>query len=165
MVAATREREDVGLHNNEPQHNGSLATEARPHNEAAIEQTGKQEIQTPEGVERTRPGRIYTPAVDIYETSDAIVLLADMPGVNENSVDVTFEKNVLTIYGRVEPHVPEGYTPVYREYGIGDYQRSFAIREQIDWEHVTGTVKNGVLTLTLPKAEIAKTRKITIKSQ
>jgi HSP20 family molecular chaperone IbpA len=127
-------------------------------------ETTKEEANTPEGAEHTRTGRVFSPAVDIYETPDSVVLVADMPGVTEDSVDVNLEKNVLTIYGRVEPVVPAGHTLAYSEYRIGDYQRSFTISNAIDWEHISGKVRNGVLTLTLPKAGPAKTRRIAITS-
>lgn len=133
--------------------------------ERAPEQGTKIEARTQAGVERTRSGRVYTPAVDIYEAPDAIVLVADMPGVDENSVDVTLDRNVLTIYGHVEPWKPEGYTLAYAEYGVGDYQRSFTISNQIDWQHIEGIVKNGVLRVTLPKAGPAGTKKIEIRAQ
>jgi len=134
------------------------------HEETTVEQTGKQEATTPQGIERTRTGKVYIPAVDIYETNDSVVLVADMPGVDENSLDVSLEKNVLTIYGRVEPQVPAGHSLAYSEYRIGDYQRSFTISNAIDWEHIEGTVKNGVLCLTLPKSGPATTKKINVKS-
>lgn len=129
------------------------------------EQGTKVEAKPTQGVERTRTGRIYTPAVDIYETKDAVILVADMPGVDENSVDVSLEKNVLTIYGQVEPPSFPGYSLAYAEYGIGDYQRSFTISNAIAWEHIEGVVKNGVLSLTLPKAGPVQAKKIQIKSQ
>ena len=131
--------------------------------QTSVEQIGKQEVSAPEGVERTRTGRVYLPAVDIYETDQDVVLMADMPGVDENSVDVSLEKNVLTIYGRVEPQIPAGHTLAYAEYRIGDYQRSFTISNTIDWERIEGVVKNGVLRLTLPKAGPATTKKISVK--
>lgn len=139
----------------------------KPHdgeaNQTVAEQPVKQELGTPRGVERTRTGRVYSPPVDIYETRDAIVLLADMPGVDEGSVDVTLEKNVLTIYGHIEPHYPAGHNLAYAEYGIGDYQRSFTISNNIDWQRIEGTVKDGVVRLTLPKTGPAEARKIAIK--
>jgi HSP20 family protein len=143
----------------EPQQNGS------PRNETstAVDQPAKQEVQTPQGVERTRTGRVYTPVVDIYETPDSVVVVADMPGVDENAVDVTLEKGTLTIYGHVEPHLPAGYNLGYAEYGVGDFERSFSISNQIDSEHIEGSVNNGVLRLTLPKAGPAQTKKISIK--
>jgi HSP20 family molecular chaperone IbpA len=140
------------------------ATDAQPRGEMSVEQAGKHEVSAPEGVERTRTGRVFTPAVDIYETPEAVVLVADMPGVDEKSADVTLEKNVLTIYGRVDEQYPAGHSLAYSEYRIGDYQRSFNISNAIDWGRISGTVRNGVLKLTLPKAGPAKTRKIDITS-
>jgi HSP20 family protein len=134
-----------------------------PENGITVESGSKQEVAQPEGVERTRVGRVFTPAVDIYETGESVVLVADMPGVTESSVDVTLEKNVLTIYGRVEPQQPAGHALAYSEYRTGDYQRSFTISNAIDWEHIEGSVRNGVLKLTLPKAGPAKTKRIEIK--
>jgi HSP20 family protein len=167
MTSPTKELEKQELH--EPQENGANqtgpSTEVQAHESTALEQSVKQEVQTPHGIERTRTGKVYTPAVDIYETKDSVVLVADMPGVDENSLEVTLEKGTLTIYGHVEPHVPAGYSLAYAEYGIGDFQRSFAISNEIDWEHIEGTVKNGVLHLTLPKAGPAQTKKIAIKAQ
>jgi HSP20 family molecular chaperone IbpA len=118
-----------------------------------------------EGVERTRAKRLYTPAVDITECEDDLVLIADMPGVDEKSVDITLEKDILTIYGRVEPEIPENHRLVSSEYGIGDYERSFTLSNEIDRERIEASVKNGVLRLTLPKAEKAKTRKIPVKAR
>lgn len=124
----------------------------------------KQEITAVDGAERTRARKAYAPRVDIYETHDDIVVLADMPGVDENSVDITLEKSILTINGYVEPTQPENYNLVYAEYEVGDYQRSFTLSNEIDQENIEATVKNGVLHLRLPKAGPAKTRKITVKA-
>lgn len=125
----------------------------------------KKEAQQVERIERTRASRVYTPDVDIIERKDDILVLADMPGVDEKSVDVTLEKNVVTIYGKVQPEVPEGGTPVYVEYGIGDYERTFTLSDEIDREKIRATVKNGTLRLILPKAEAAKTRKIRVTAE
>jgi HSP20 family molecular chaperone IbpA len=123
----------------------------------------KQEVETVDGAERTRARRAYVPRVDIYETGEAIVLLTDMPGVDEKSVDITLEKNVLTINGTVETETPDNYSLSYAEYESGDYERSFNLSNEIDREKIEATVKNGVLRLNLPKAAPAKTRKITVK--
>jgi HSP20 family protein len=123
----------------------------------------KQEVETVDGTERTRARRAYVPRVDIYETDDAIILLTDMPGVDENSVDIMLEKNVLTINGYVHVDDPDNYSLSYAEYESGDYERSFNLSNEIDREKIEATVKNGVLRLLLPKAAPAKTRKITVK--
>jgi HSP20 family protein len=115
-------------------------------------------------VERTRSTNVYTPDVDILEKDDSIIVLADIPGVSESGVDITLEKDVLSIYAKVEPEVPEKHQLLRTEYGIGDYQRSFTISNEIDREKIDATVKNGVLRLVLPKAKAAQTRKITVQA-
>ena len=115
-------------------------------------------------VERIRSTTVYTPDVDIMERGDSIVVVTDMPGVDEASVDVTLEKNVLTIYGKVEPEIPENHQLSHREYGVGDYQRSFTVSDEIDRDKIQATVKNGVLRLVLPKAKMAQTTKISVKA-
>jgi len=124
----------------------------------------KQQAPTPVETERTRNRKVYVPKVDIYETREAMVLIADMPGVDEQSVDITLEKNILTITGNVEAPIYDGKTLAYAEYDTGDYQRAFTISDEVDRERITAMVKNGVLRLTLPKAEKAKVKKIAIKA-
>jgi len=124
----------------------------------------KQEVETVEGVERTRARRAYVPRVDIYETDDAIVLLTDVPGVDQKSMDITLEKNVLTINGYVDAKDPDNYSLAYAEYETGDFERSFTLLEEIDRDKIEATVKDGVLRLYMPKAGPAKTRKITVKA-
>ncbi len=121
----------------------------------------------PEVVEKKRTrreGPVFVPRADIVETTDAVVLTADMPGVEDSSVEITVEKQVLTIVGRVEQEAPEGYRLGYREYRTGDYQVSFRLSDAIDPDKITATVKDGVLKLELPKAATARSRKIDVKS-
>ncbi len=125
----------------------------------------KKESIHKEGIERTRSKRLYTPLVDIIERKDDILLIADMPGVDETSVDITLEKDVLTLYGKVDSAIPEGHRLVLSEYGVGDYQRTFTISDEIDREKIQAIVKDGVLRLILPKAEPVKTRKIPIRAE
>jgi len=115
------------------------------------------------GAERTRDRIAFVPRVDIYETDEGIVLVADMPGVDESSVDIMLENDVLSINGYVEPVEPENYRLAYAEYRVGDYQRQFTLSEQIDQDKVEATVKDGVLRLHLPKAK-PTTRKITVSA-
>ncbi|MDX9954678.1 MAG: Hsp20/alpha crystallin family protein [Anaerolineae bacterium] len=129
--------------------------------ELQLEQAEKQELVEGDA-ERTRSRLVFIPRVDIYEMNDAIVILADMPGVDPTSVDITLERNVLSISGYVAPSYPEGYSLAWAEYRIGDFQRSFTLSQEIDQENIQATVKNGVLRLHLPKA-IPTTRKIAIK--
>lgn len=129
--------------------------------ELQMEQAEKQELVQGEA-ERTRQRLVFVPRVDIYELNDAMVIVADMPGVTPESVDITLERDVLTINGYVEPKYPEGYSLAWAEYRIGDYQRSFTLPQEIDQDRIEATVKDGVLRLRLPKAT-PTTRKITIK--
>jgi HSP20 family protein len=126
--------------------------------------TQKQEAQTPVMQERTRTVKVYVPGVDIYETKDSIVLLADMPGVDEKSVDITLEKNVLTITGAVALPEVKNHSVYYSEYDTGDYERAFTITDGVDRDRIEANVKNGVLKVTLHKVEKAKVKKIAIKA-
>ncbi|MBN1366201.1 MAG: Hsp20/alpha crystallin family protein [Syntrophaceae bacterium] len=114
--------------------------------------------------EKIRNVKIFVPRVDIYETKDAIFLIADMPGVDEKTVDVELEKNILTISGRVENDKVKDYNLVFSEYEVGDYERTFTISNEIDRDKIKATVKQGVLRLELPKAEKVKPKKITINA-
>jgi HSP20 family molecular chaperone IbpA len=124
----------------------------------------KKEAKVQEGVERTRSRKVYTPHVDIIERKEDIVLIADMPGVDEKSVDITLEKNMLTIHGATTPEVPKGKRLAVSEYGIGDYQRVFTLSDEVDRNRIQASVTNGVLKLILPKAEAEKARKIEVKA-
>jgi len=133
-------------------------------NKQDIEKREKQEVRHPEGTEHTREGRMFVPRADIYETAAAVRIVANMAGVDEKSVDITLEKNVLTIRGHVAPQVPEGMSPVYCEYAVGDYERSFVLSEEIDRDGIEAKVSAGVLDLTLPKCKAAQSRRIPIKA-
>jgi HSP20 family molecular chaperone IbpA len=118
----------------------------------------KQETRLPEGVERTREGKVFAPATDITETEEAITLVADMPGVPADGVDVTLEADLLTIRGTVRGEEPEDAELVWAEYEQGDYQRSFTVSDEIDREGISANISGGVLTLTLPKARPSRKR-------
>ncbi len=128
-----------------------------------MERTEKQELEARNGAERTRTSRLYMPRVDIFEQDDETVLVADMPGVDEQSVDITLEKNILTIKGYAADPMP-GYGLAYSEYGIGDYERTFALSDEVDRNQIQASMKDGVLRLILPKAEEARTRKIEVST-
>src|SRR5690348_16655379 len=114
--------------------------------------------------ERTRNREVYVPQVDILESENPITLLVDMPGVADDGVDVTIEKNLLTVKGTVPEETVEGHSLSYSEYGVGDYERSFTISNEVDREGVEAVLKNGVLKLVLPKAKHALTHKVTVRS-
>ncbi|MBX9691370.1 MAG: Hsp20/alpha crystallin family protein [Cyanobacteria bacterium] len=125
----------------------------------------KQEVMSRDEAEQTRPQKLYTPATDIHETKEQLVLLADMPGVNQDGVEITLEQNILTIYGHVDAPEFPGYSLAYAEYGMGGYRRVFALSNEIDREGIQASVKNGVLKLILPKSKRAMPRKITVRTE
>jgi HSP20 family protein len=120
----------------------------------------KKELVTKE--EKTAPGRYYIPYADIYETDDALTVVMEMPGVEKNAVNVALENDVLRVDGQIDFSKYEGMEPVYTEYNIGHYTRSFTLSDKIDQEKISAQLDDGVLTLTLPKAKEAQPRRISI---
>ena len=121
----------------------------------------KREVSSP--AEQTMPGLVFTPEVDILETEDAITLLADMPGVSSEDLDIDLRNDTLTLSGVVQPFEAADEEDVIIEYEIGKYYRQFTISEAIDQNKIEALLNDGVLRLTLPKAETAKPKKITVK--
>lgn len=117
-----------------------------------------------EAPETTTGGRLYRPLTDIVETSEGVALMLEMPGVAAEDVDITLEKRVLTIRGKVRPTSPEKLQLAYAEYGEGDFERTFTLSEDFDPNKIEARVHNGVLTLTLPRAPEAQPKKITVKA-
>ena len=121
----------------------------------------KREIQRKE--EQTLPARTFLPTTDIYETDEALTLVMEMPGVGKNSIDVSLENDVLTVSGKIDLTKYEKLQPVYTEYNIGPYRRSFNLTSsRINQDRISAEIRDGVLTLTLPKADQAKPRKISV---
>jgi HSP20 family molecular chaperone IbpA len=112
--------------------------------------------------EKTTPGRYFVPAADIYETSDALTVVMEMPGVDRKHLDISLEKDVVKVDGQIDFGKYEGMEPVYTEYNVGHYTRSFALSNKIDQERISAELADGVLTLTLPKAAEARPRRIAI---
>jgi HSP20 family protein len=121
----------------------------------------KQELA---GAEATRPGRLFTPAVDILETKDAIMVLADMPGVKPDGLSIDLRENVLTINGAVDETVAEDQQMLFHEYDTGSFHRQFRLSNAIDQAKIDATLRDGVLRLTLPKAEAVRPRRIEVKA-
>ena len=117
-----------------------------------------------EVAESTRDAQTYSPRADIIETGDNLTLIADMPGVSESDVEITLEKNVLTIRGHVSQPEHEGFKLAYGEYPEGSFERSFALSEGVDRDSIAATVNNGVLRLTLPKSKETAARKIPVNA-
>jgi HSP20 family protein len=120
----------------------------------------KQELTAP--AEQTRPGLVFTPAVDIFETEHEITLLADMPGVAADDIVIDLRDGVLTVSGEVKPFEGQDETDVLIEFEIGKYYRQFALSEAIDQGKIEAQFADGVLRLVLPKAEKAVPRKIAV---
>jgi HSP20 family molecular chaperone IbpA len=121
----------------------------------------KRELEKKE--ETTIPARIFLPTADIYETEDALSVILEMPGVEKNNVDVRVEGGVLKVEGRLDFSKYQGLQPLYTEYNVGHYFRSFQLSSKIDHNRIEAELKDGVLALTLPKVEEAKPRTIQIK--
>jgi HSP20 family protein len=105
---------------------------------------------------------VFRPSVDIMDSPGDVVLVADVPGVDESHLDVTLDKNVLTVRGRVDAPSYEGYSPVRMEYGVGDFERVFTVSDDVDRDAIEATVKDGVLQLKLPKTAQSARRKINV---
>jgi HSP20 family molecular chaperone IbpA len=126
--------------------------------------TEKQQAQQGREVEATRARPVFLPCTDIFEREDAIVVLADMPGVGPEAVEVDLTGNELTISGRVADPAIEGHTLSSWEYEVGDYRRRFRLSGGIDAETIEATIKNGILQVVLPKSKEAQPQKITVKA-
>jgi HSP20 family molecular chaperone IbpA len=123
---------------------------------------GKQEVASP--AEQTRPGLVFTPDVDIFETEQLITLLADMPGVASDRVTIDLRDNVLTLTGEVDVAENTDEETLITEYEVGKYYRQFTLSEVINQEKIDAKLADGVLRLTLPKVAKATPRKITVTS-
>lgn len=122
----------------------------------------KQEVNSP--AEQTRPGLVFTPQVDIFETDTELVLLADMPGVRAEDLNIDLHDDTLSLSGDVRPFEGPEESDILIEYEVGKYYRQFALSEIIDQDKIDAKLENGVLNLTLPKVKKATPRKITVQS-
>ena len=114
--------------------------------------------------ESTRDVPVYRAPADIRDTGKSVVLTLEMPGVGRDDIDIDLERRVLTVRGRGRLTSPEGYRLVHAEYGEGDYERVFTLSQEIDEASIQAELANGVLTLTLPRAEASKPRRIEVKA-
>ena len=120
----------------------------------------KKELATKE--ERTVPGRFYVPHTDVYETEDALTVVMEVPGVAREAMEIELKDDVLRVEARIDPSRYEGMEPLYTEYSVGHWTRSFALSDRVDRERIGAQLEDGVLTLTLPKAAAARPRRITV---
>lgn len=125
----------------------------------------KVEVGATSPAEPTFSEPVFTPPVDILESDTGLILLADMPGVNAESLSIDLADRVLTIMGKVEKSADDNLKALNSEYRVGDYYRQFTISEVIDQEKISAAMKNGVLTLELPKITPAQPRKIAVRAE
>jgi len=121
----------------------------------------KRELETKE--EATIPARTCLPTADIFETEDALHVVLEMPGVEKDNIDVSVREGVLNIEGRLDFSKYKDLHPLYTEYNVGNYSRSFRLSSVIDQNKIGAELRDGVLSLTLPKVEEAKPRTIQIR--
>jgi HSP20 family molecular chaperone IbpA len=124
----------------------------------------KEKMELSHPAEQTKPGRFFTPDVDIFETDRALTLLADMPGVTPEQLTLDLRDDTLTITGEVTPAKRTNEKLLVFEYDTGTYYRQFSLSEIIDKNKIDAQLKDGVLCLTLPKVEKAAPRKITVNA-
>lgn len=131
--------------------------------EKELKPAAKTEVQTVQP-EETRGLPYFSPNVDIYETDEALTIVADMPGVEGDNVGIDLKDNVLTLQARISQLGTEGLTPLYREYREGNYYRQFILSEIVAQDKISAEISKGVLRVTLPKVERARPRRIEVKS-
>jgi HSP20 family molecular chaperone IbpA len=121
----------------------------------------KRELENKE--EATIPARAFVPAADIYEGENDLTVILEMPGVEKKNIDINVEDGVLSVEGRIDLAKYQGLQPLYTEYNIGHYSRSFRLSSKIEHNKITAEMKDGVLLLKMPKVEEAKPRTIQVK--
>ena len=126
-----------------------------------LEVQKKKELESQQ--EKTIPARFYMPSTDIFETGDALKVVMEVPGVPKDALDVKIENDVLSVEARIETANYNGLEPVYTEYSVGHFARSFTLPEQVDQHNITAQLEDGVLTLTLNKRPETKPRRIAIQ--
>ena len=117
-----------------------------------------------DGGEPTRSRPTFRPRVDIAETEQGLVLMADVPGAKPDGLDIQIERRELTIRAEVDDHAPEGMSPLYREYAVGDYERRFQLSGDFDTDAIEAKLTDGVLTLTIPKAPQPEAKRIEVSA-
>ena len=122
----------------------------------------QQKREVDKAQEPTTPMRAFLPTTDIFENEDALTVVLEMPGVDKSNIDVDIENGVLTVEGRINFNKYKGMQPIYSEYNVGPFRRSFRISSRVDQDKIKAEMRDGVITLVLPKAEEAKPRRIEV---
>jgi HSP20 family molecular chaperone IbpA len=120
----------------------------------------KRELAAPE--ERTEAGKFFSPYTDIHETQDSVVVTMEVPGVGKPDIDIRLDKGVLTVTGTIDSKKYESLKPIYSEYNVGNFVRSFTVSTKIDSDAISAAVADGVLTVRLQKAKEALPKRIAI---
>ncbi len=135
-----------------------MADQAESKNESELR-------RAPAAAEQAQPRIVFTPLVDIYETDEGLTLLADLPGVSADSLELQVQDNKLTLFGRVKPPVPDDAKIIHQEYAVGEFLRSFILSEDVDHERITAKLSQGVLEVFLPRAAQATPRRIRVDTE
>jgi HSP20 family molecular chaperone IbpA len=129
---------------------------------ASQEVAPREKRELTQAEERTEAGKFFSPYTDIHETEQAVVVSMEMPGVDKGAIDIRLEKGVLTVKGTVDATKYESLRPIYSEYSVGNFVRTFTVSPKIDAGAISATVADGVLTVELPKAKEALARRIAV---
>ena len=130
-------------------------------NPQALEVREKKELRTKD--EKTVPARYFVPTTDIYETDESLTVVMEMPGVDKEDIAVKLENDVLSVQGQIDFSKYQEMEPVYTEYNVGHYARSFTLSDRIDQNEISAQLDNGVLTFTLKKVKQALPRRIEVQ--
>jgi len=131
-------------------------------------QTSQQEVaprekrELTQAEEQTEAGKFFSPLTDIHETERAVLVMMEMPGVGKDSIDIQLEKGVLTVKGTIDAARYESVRPLYTEYNVGNFVRTFTVSPKVDAANISATVADGVLTIELPKTKEALARRIAV---
>jgi len=130
--------------------------------QASQEVAPREKRELTQGEERTEAGKFFSPYADIHETERAVVVTMEMPGVAKSSIDIQLDKGVLTVRGTIDSSRYESVQPLYTEYNVGNFVRTFTVSPKVDAANISATVADGVLTIELPKAKEAIARRIAV---
>jgi HSP20 family molecular chaperone IbpA len=130
--------------------------------QASQEVAPREKRELTQAEERTEAGKFFSPYTDIHETERAVIVTMEMPGVGKDSIEINLEKGVLTVKGTIDSTKYESVRPLYTEYNVGNFVRTFTVSPKVDAASISATVADGVLTIELPKAKEALARRIAV---
>jgi len=126
----------------------------------SLDKVEKREVETPR--EKTKPSKFFVPDTDIFENEQSLFVVMEVPGVERKDIVINVEKDILSVEGRIDFTKYEGLKPLYTEYNVGHFSRSFSLSSEIDQGGISAKIEDGVLTLILPKAKEAQPRRIEV---